>query len=71
MTCVVSSTIKHLIESQSLFLIPNFSSTFKIEMHTFSVYSCLLHLSSVEISGHTRSSCRTIAGELVFLMGCL
>lgn len=70
MTCVVSSIPKHLVESQCLFLIPKFSPTFKIGMPPFSVYSLLIHLYSMEISGHTKSPWRSISGELVSLIVC-
>lgn len=70
MTCVVSLTLKHLVESQSIFLIPKFSSTFNVGMPPFCVYSLLLQLYSMEISGHTKSPWRSISGESVFLIVC-
>lgn len=69
--CLVSSTLKHWVESQSSFLIPRFSATFKIGIHTFSDFSLLFHVYSMEISGHTKSSWRSISRKSVFLIVCL
>lgn len=67
MTYMISSPLTHVVESQFSFLIPNFSSTSNIEMHTFSVF---LHHYLMEITGHT-FSWRSISGESVFLIVCL
>lgn len=67
---MVSLPRKHLVESQSVYLTPKFSSTFNIGMPPFCVYSLLLQLYSMEISGHTESPWRSISGESGFLIVC-